>query len=410
MSYSRDSIRNALLELVARRDPTVFQDAEVFEQQLQLIGKWPVLPEISALKAGLRERFPWELQKDPSRVVSARVAENLAAVLQKKHAIESSIALWAVESWGLSLGLKVQLPQTTKAADPEKTGSFTAPTAPATPTAHSAPSAPATPAQKPSPQEPAPASVAPPPPANTPAKPAFTEPDTSSTRLGVIFGSDEAGLIRVYKSWFDNAPEKERAPMLATTVKIQPAKAVPLFSAAPKTSKKKTERTTSPVKSSAQPDANAPKMVKQTIENRPAAAEKAPPGHNQTPPVTDNAADSLLARANALLPGGSGRLDVREALGLLQLAVKKGSVKARRRFGEIYLKGIGVNPNLPNAASWFKTAAELGDAEAQFQLGSLYACGVGVQYSAELAQDWLQKAINQGHKGAEDLLKQILQA
>lgn len=413
MSYSRDSIRNALLELVARRDPTVFQDAEVFEHQLQLIGKWPALPEISALKAGLRERFPWELQKDPSRVVSARVAENLAAVLQKKHAVESSIALWAVESWGLSLGLKVQLPPATKAADPEKTGSFTAPTAPANPTAHATPSTPATPAQKPSPQEPPPApvaSVAPPPPANTPAKPAFTEPDTSSTRLGVIFGSDEAGLIRVYKSWFDNAPEKESAPMLATTVKIQPAKAVPLFSAAPKTRKKKTERATSPAQPSNQPDANAPRMVKQTLENKPTTAEKAQPNQAPTPPVTDNAADSLLARANALLPGGSGRLDVREALGLLQLAVKKGSIKARRRFGEIYLKGIGVNPNLPNAASWFKTAAELGDAEAQFQLGSLYACGVGVQYSAELAQDWLQKAINQGHKGAEDLLKQILQA
>jgi len=404
MSTTRDSIRKALLELVARRDPTVFQDPDIFARKIQGIGKWPDLPEISALKAGLKERFPWELQKDPGRIVSQATADNLAALLQKKHSIDSETAFWAVETWGISLGLKTQIKKTAPtlpATDPDKTAGFKAPEQPEQPKQPEAAA----------PQPPASAQPMPQPPAPTPTEqPAFREPDTSSTRLGVIFGSDEAGLIRVYKSWFDNAPESESARLTATTVKIQPAKAVPLFTAPPKTRSRKTKPVSSPRKGSEQSDSNAPRMEKDTIAKtvaRGAVSQEKPAKPKPVPPVTDNEADSLLARANALLPGGSGRLDIREALGLLQIAVKKGSLKARRRFGEIYLKGIGVNPNLPNAASWFKTAAELGDAESQFQLGSLYACGVGVEYNAELAQKWLQEAVDQGHKGAEDLLKQI---
>jgi hypothetical protein len=401
MSTTRDSIRQALLELVARRDPTVFQDPDVFAKKIQEIGKCSDSAEIAALKAGLRERFPWELQKDPGRVVSQATADNLSALLQKKHSVDPETALWAVETWGISLGLKIQLKKPEKPTvepDLDKTAGFKAPEPPQ-PVEPEAQTNPPTPPRPPMPPKSEPAT--------------FHEPDTSSTRLGVIFGSDDAGLIRVYKSWFANAPESESARLTATTVKIEPAKAVPLFTAPPKSRNRQTKPPKSSATKSEPSESSAPRMEKDTNAKtvaRSAVTQSPPQRTTPTPPVTDNEADSLLARANALLPGGSGRLDIREALGLLQLAVKKGSLKARRRFGEIYLKGIGVNPNLPNAASWFKTAAELGDAESQFQLGSLYACGVGVEYNAELAQKWLQEAVEQGHKGAEELLKQISQA
>jgi hypothetical protein len=121
-----------------------------------------------------------------------------------------------------------------------------------------------------------------------------------------------------------------------------------------------------------------------------------------------NIGDKFLAQANTMLPGGNGRLNIKEALKLLQKAVKMGSLNARRRFGEIYLRGIGVKANLPNAASWFKTAAKLGDAESQFQLGSLFQCGIGVNQDISQAQNWLQQAADQGHKEAKKLLEQIL--
>lgn len=375
MSTIRSQMRAALLELVARRDPTVFQNADVFEKQLLQTGKWQGTPEIAAVKAGLQERFPWELQKDPNRIVSGKVAETLATMLHKKHAIEPETALWAVETWSVALGLKFQPPQ---------------PAATSSNATHNS--------------SPIPSTV-----------PAFKEPDTSSTRLGVILGTDETGLIRVYKSWFDNAPQSETASMIATTIKIDPPKNIPLFSAAPKVKAKPARAASGPTSTSkargaAGTDPNAPRMVKtlETAKSGPEPAEAPPATTCHTEP--EHPADAMLSKANALLPGGKGRLDVREALGLLQLAVKQGSLKARRRFGEIYLKGIGVNPNLPNAAKWFKSAAELGDVESQFQLGSLYQCGVGVDYNLEMAQIWLQRAADQGHKGAAELLKQILQA
>lgn len=364
MSDSREKIRSALLELVARRDATVFQDADNFEKLVQNIGNFPAMPEISALKAGLKERFPWELQKDSDGTVSSRTQQALAQQLVKRHGFNEEISFWAIETWAAALGLKVEL---------------------VTPVAKT------------------PAAVA--------NKPVIAEPDTSSTRLGMIFGTDEAGQIKVFKSWFDAAPPQESARLIASTIKIEKKKATPLFTAAAKKKKPRTS-TSLPPAPAANPTAapaNSPRMVKQAAQPKPTNPAPAQTKVMQPPPKGDGA-DELLARATYYLPGGGGKVDVREALGLLQLSVKKGSLAARRKFGEIYLKGIGVKENLPNAANWYKTAAEFGDAESQFQLGSLFQCGIGVEYSMEMAQIWLQRAAEQGHEGAKDLIKQILRA
>jgi hypothetical protein len=403
MSDSREKIRNALLELVARRDATVFQNADVFEEKLKSIGNWRELPEISALKAGLLERFPWELQKDAGGMVTPRTAENLAHNLVKKHSLTEDVAFWAVETWALSLGLKVDLPsrpaESTQAKTPQ---AIEKPVAEETKTAQFV-------APKVEPQK---------------AQPNIAEPDTSSARLGVIFGTDESGLIRVYKSWFGEASREESNKIVATTIKIEPKTSQPLFTAAPK-ARTKTPPAKTIAKSPAKGDnwqstaKNSPEMIK-TEKNKatdpsvaPTQIKKAPvpeptPAPKSVTPPEPGA--DLLARAINHLPGGKARTDVREALNLLQQAVKKGSLAARRKFGEIYLKGIGVKTNLPNAASWYKTAAERGDAESQFQLGSLYQCGVGVECNLEIAQAWLQRAAEQGHPGAKELLNQILQA
>jgi hypothetical protein len=382
MSDLREKIRQALLELVARRDPTVFQDAEVFANKLKEIGNWPDMPEISALKAGLIERFPWELQKDPDKVVSPSNTELLARSLIKKHSFDEDEAYWAVETWGIALGLKIELP----AHRIEK-------------------------------QE---AQEAPPPPTQSPnAEPDIensrqqksqpvSEPDTSATRLGVIFAVDESGLTRVYKSWFGDAPRQESQGLTASTVKIERKAVAPLFSAAPKKENKDSKDKKSSTAETTKPEPGAPKLVKKTNDRQMNRVEKIKTAVKAQAQQETNIGDKFLAQANTMLPGGNGRLNIKEALKLLQKAVKMGSLNARRRFGEIYLRGIGVKANLPNAASWFKTAAKLGDAESQFQLGSLFQCGIGVNQDISQAQNWLQQAADQGHKEAKKLLEQIL--
>jgi hypothetical protein len=421
MSESSGKIRDALLELVARRDPAVFQDADNFETQIKRIGDWPEMPEITALKAGLKERFPWELQKDAGRIVTPATTEVLAQKLIKKHRIDEQTAYWAVETWAIALGLKIELPEHARAK----------------------PQNPAPAAEKPAaapPKAPSPASESKetsennntaqptPPPAPKPQPEAkISEPDTSNTRLGVIFATDEKGLVRVYKSWFGHAPQNESSQLLATPVKIEQKKPAPLFSAATRKSKTTNKNKASAAKnsgSSVTKREQAPEMRRETATNmnsnkndtpdftNTAQKKQAQPAQTTTRPEPEQPmpGDDLVKKADALLGSGRNVLNLKKALSLLQTAVKKGSIKARRRFGEIYLRGIGVKPNLPNAASWFKTAAKLGDAESQLQLGSLYQCGSGVDLDLEKAQYWLQKAANQGNKEAEELLEQILKA
>ncbi|MGM0600846.1 MAG: tetratricopeptide repeat protein [Candidatus Rifleibacteriota bacterium] len=420
MGESSSKIRDALLELVARRDPAVFQDPENFELQIKKIGDWPEMPEITGLKAGLKERFPWELQKDAGRIVTPATTEVLAQKLIKKHQIDEQTAYWAVETWAIALGLKIELPEHAR-MKPQKPAAK--PPAPPAATPAKAPTQTSEDTEK----SKAESSVQPEPPPAPKAQPTakISEPDTSNTRLGVIFATDEKGLVRVYKSWFGHAPENESSQLLATPVKIEKKKTIPLFTAA--TRKKKTASCSRSATSKKSPgsDANrekAPELRREATNNinptrkepinfnsasddRPSQPTEAKPQPEQPMP-----GDDLVKKADALLGSGRNVLNLKKALSLLQTAVKKGSIKARRRFGEIYLRGIGVKPNLPNAASWFKTAAKLGDVESQLQLGSLYQCGSGVDLDLEKAQYWLQKAANQGNKEAEELLAQILKA
>jgi hypothetical protein len=420
MGESSSKIRDALLKLVARRDPAVFQDPENFELQIKKIGDWPEMPEITSLKAGLKERFPWELQKDAGRIVTPATTEMLAQKLIKKHQIDEQTAYWAVETWAISLGLKIELPEHAR-AKPQKP-------APKTERTASAPPAAPPPASESKEKNTSDNSAQPtPPPAPKPQPTTqYKEPDTSNTRLGVIFATDEKGLVRVYKSWFGHAPQAESSQLLATPVKIEKKKPAPLFSAATRKKKAKgsSKSATAKISDSSNTKEQAPEMRRDrgsiinsnkknpvkfnnAGQKKQAGADRPEP---QQEPERPMPGDDLVKKADALLGSGRNVLNLKKALSLLQTAVKKGSIKARRRFGEIYLRGIGVKPNLPNAASWFKTAAKLGDTESQLQLGSLYQCGSGVEPDLEKAQYWLQKAANQGNKEAEELLAQILKA
>ncbi len=77
-----------------------------------------------------------------------------------------------------------------------------------------------------------------------------------------------------------------------------------------------------------------------------------------------------------------------------------GDAEAQFYVGQIFEKGLGVPPDYPSAAQWYRRAAEQGYASAQINLGSLYETGRGVERDAQEALRWYRRAAGL----AEDLV------
>lgn len=71
---------------------------------------------------------------------------------------------------------------------------------------------------------------------------------------------------------------------------------------------------------------------------------------------------------------------------------KRGDAAAQTYVGEIYEKGLGLQPDYQLAAHWYSQAAEQGYARAQINLGYLYEKGLGVQQDIAGALNWYRKA------------------
>ncbi len=81
------------------------------------------------------------------------------------------------------------------------------------------------------------------------------------------------------------------------------------------------------------------------------------------------------------------RADLQSALRVWMQAAQSGDLEAQTNVGEIYERGLGVQPDYAAAASWYQKAADRNYSRALFNLGTLYEQGLGV------AQDQL-KALN----------------
>ncbi|WP_130471595.1 tetratricopeptide repeat protein [Candidatus Magnetaquicoccus inordinatus] len=85
-----------------------------------------------------------------------------------------------------------------------------------------------------------------------------------------------------------------------------------------------------------------------------------------------------------------------EALKWHSLAAEQGMVLAQHDLATMYLEGLGIEENPEMAAHWFRMAAEQGDAKAQNNLAILYATGHGVELDLLQAYLWFSKAIHGG--------------
>jgi hypothetical protein len=84
--------------------------------------------------------------------------------------------------------------------------------------------------------------------------------------------------------------------------------------------------------------------------------------------------------------------DAKAALDIWMPAAEQGSAEAQYAVGEIYERGLGVEPDHAAAARWYRLAADQGSRPAQNSLGYLYEEGLGVERSPETALQWYRRA------------------
>ena len=86
------------------------------------------------------------------------------------------------------------------------------------------------------------------------------------------------------------------------------------------------------------------------------------------------------------------RADYATALKIWMPQARAGDPAAQTHVGEIYEKGMGVQPDYEMAAVWYKRAAKQGYSRAQIDLGYLYEKGLGVQQDLAKAMNYYRLA------------------
>ena len=86
------------------------------------------------------------------------------------------------------------------------------------------------------------------------------------------------------------------------------------------------------------------------------------------------------------------RADYATALKIWLPQAQAGDPNAQTQVGEIYEKGMGIQPDYEIAALWYKKAAKQNYSRAQINLGYLYEKGLGVEQNISEAMNWYRKA------------------
>lgn len=86
------------------------------------------------------------------------------------------------------------------------------------------------------------------------------------------------------------------------------------------------------------------------------------------------------------------RADYRTALNVWMQDALAGDPKAQTYVGEMYAKGLGIEPNHERAREWYTKAAEQGYSRAQVNLGYLYEKGLGGERDAAKALNLYREA------------------
>jgi hypothetical protein len=86
------------------------------------------------------------------------------------------------------------------------------------------------------------------------------------------------------------------------------------------------------------------------------------------------------------------RADYATSLKVWLPKAQEGDAEAQTLVGEIYEKGLGIQPDYQAAAVWYQKAADQNYARAQINLGQLYEKGQGVEKDLVKAMGWYRRA------------------
>jgi hypothetical protein len=93
-----------------------------------------------------------------------------------------------------------------------------------------------------------------------------------------------------------------------------------------------------------------------------------------------------------------------QAVAWYRKAADQGDSRAQNNLGWMYDYGQGVPQDNAQAVFWYRKAADQGHWAARFNLGCMYDCGRGVARDDGQAVAWYRKAADQGHQGAREAL------
>jgi uncharacterized protein len=86
------------------------------------------------------------------------------------------------------------------------------------------------------------------------------------------------------------------------------------------------------------------------------------------------------------------RADYRSALNVWLARAEAGDAEAQHYVGEIHEKGLGREPDLVEAARWYRRAAEQGYTRAMVNLAYFHEQGLGVEQDMAAALNWYRRA------------------
>ncbi len=115
----------------------------------------------------------------------------------------------------------------------------------------------------------------------------------------------------------------------------------------------------------------------------------------QTTYVTQRRAIKTSARECEIRGGeyvAFDRANYATALKVWLPLAEQGDQAAQTYVGEIFEKGLGVQPDYALAATWYRRAAERGYSRAALNLGNLYERGLGVPRDSVQALNWYRRA------------------
>ena len=93
--------------------------------------------------------------------------------------------------------------------------------------------------------------------------------------------------------------------------------------------------------------------------------------------------------------------DGEQAARFYEAAGRNGYARAQNALGRQMMRGIGVARDLRQGAQWVHEAAGRGYAPAQFNLGFMYERGLGVERNPIASANWYRRAAQQGHARAQ---------